>query len=377
MGFKHMDIEDYAFAKSEIPYANERSHDEQIKLMLADIEKSNGFVLTAVSGDLGEEIMSLYDLAVFLSAPKETRMERIEQLTAVEQWADTLSCPVVRIDGTAAIEENALQVMRQYSPQLPSDLAAVVHGYSCEKNRVGCSSAGVYRYHRADKAFYLKIAFVDDDIRREHELLLWLNGKLPVPEVIYWREHEGFAYLLMTEILGRMTCNSPEDTVAQPIENTVKLLANGLLMLQAVSTTGCPFDSALDKKLARALINIQNNTVDTEDWEDNNNFDTPMDLYQWLTANKPPEETFFTHGDYCLPNIFINGAEVAGFIDVGRGGVADRWQDIALCVRSLGYNLRDTAGAEKDKYIGLLFSHLGIKPDWEKINYYILLDELF
>ena len=102
-----------------------------------------------------------------------------------------------------------------------------------------------------------------------------------------------------------------------------------------------------------------------------------MELYYWLMANRPPEDIFFTHGDYCQPNIFIDGTKVTGFIDVGSGGIADRWQDIALCVRSLGYNLGEIEKAKKEKYINLLFSHLGIDPDWVKINYYILLDELF
>ena len=54
---------------------------------------------------------------------------------------------------------------------------------------------------------------------------------------------------------------------------------------------------------------------------------------------------------------------------MGRGGVGDIYQDIALCVRELG---------EIDpKCVDLLFKELDIKPDYEKIKYYILLDELF
>jgi aminoglycoside phosphotransferase len=40
-------------------------------------------------------------------------------------------------------------------------------------------------------------------------------------------------------------------------------------------------------------------------------------------------------------------------------------------------NIWDRTEAEKEKYRDLLFSHLGIEPDWNKLNYYILLDELF
>jgi len=78
LNFKHMDHEGYAFAEPEIPYTNERSRDEQTKLMLADIEKSRGFFLSAVTGDFGEEIESLYDLAVYLEALPKIRLDRIE-----------------------------------------------------------------------------------------------------------------------------------------------------------------------------------------------------------------------------------------------------------------------------------------------------------
>ena len=70
-------------------------------------------------------------------------------------------------------------------------------------------------------------------------------------------------------------------------------------------------------------------------------------------------------------NIFVKDGKVSGFIDLGRSGRADKWYDIAFCVRSI----REDIGEEQ--YVELFFDLLGIKPDWEKIKYYILLDELF
>ena len=261
---------------------------------------------------------------------------------------------------------------------LPSDLSAMLDGYIRTENTVGCSSAGVYRYHNPENTLYLKIAQADEEMRREHRLLRWLDGKLPVPEVKYWREQDGLAYLLTTEVPGRMTCDCPETPlVAGPVENTVKLLADGLLLLQAVDIAGCPDDNTLNMRLASALHNIENGLVDMSDWNDDTMFESPMELYDWLAANRPPEDICFTHGDYCLPNVFIDDTAVTGFIDLGRGGLAGKWQDIALCVRSLRYNLGDMPQTEKERFVSLLFSSLGIAPDWDKIKYYILLDELF
>ena len=44
------------------------------------------------------------------------------------------------------------------------------------------------------------------------------------------------------------------------------------------------------------------------------------------------------HGDYCLPNIILKEHTVSGYIDVALAGVGDRYQDLALAVRSLAYN---------------------------------------
>lgn len=68
-----------------------------------------------------------------------------------------------------------------------------------------------------------------------------------------------------------------------------------------------------------------------------------------------------------------------GLIDLGRTGVADKWCDIALCYRSLSHNFsgRYNRSIHADFDEMLLFKELEIEPDWEKLRYYILLDELF
>ncbi len=141
LGFKHMDIEDYHFEKSEIPYTVELSREDCLSLMLADIRKHHSFVISAVTGDFGEELQLMYDLAVFISAPKEIRMKRIVQreyerhgdrireggdmyeqhvrfidfaatrpLDEVERWAETLACPVIRVDGTEDYKRTAADI---------------------------------------------------------------------------------------------------------------------------------------------------------------------------------------------------------------------------------------------------------------------------
>lgn len=97
--------------------------------------------------------------------------------------------------------------------------------------------------------------------------------------------------------------------------------------------------------------------------------ESAQDVYKYLVSNMPKEDKVFIHGDYCFNNYFADNNHISGFIDLGQMGVGDKYQDIALCVREL-------LDFDK-KYTELLFQYLDMKPDYEKIRYYILLDELF
>lgn len=388
-------------------------------MLRQDLEKYPKCVISGSLGMWGDEFIPQFDLVLWLDTPTDVRVERLRKReferfgnrilrggdmytnheefiewaktydtnsppercrTLHEDWISKVLCPVLRLDGSKPIAELMCEVEQALFPLFPAELNARLSGYTHKKDRIGCSSAGVFRYEHNSDVMYLKVAEGSDEIQRERDLLVWLKGKVPVPDVLYYEEQDGYAFLLMTKAEGFMTCDCPrnavgeQDKVHEPIAQTVKLLADGLHMLQAVDIWECPVENTLDHKLKSALYNIEHGLVDMDDFEEGNNFDSPMEVYRWLTENRPPEELCFTHGDFCLPNIFINDKEVTGFIDVGRGGIADKWQDIALCVRSLGYNLRHT---EQQEYIDLLFTNLGIQPDEAKIRYYILLDELF
>lgn len=145
LGFKHIDVEDYYFDKSDIYYQNPRAKDDVIRLMLTDIKQYGSFVLSGVTGDYGNEISSMYKLAVLLSAPVDLRIERIRNravikhgeralpkgdmykdreafvnfartrdLLIIDKWADTLLCPVITIDSAKPISEYFQTVVNAY-----------------------------------------------------------------------------------------------------------------------------------------------------------------------------------------------------------------------------------------------------------------------
>ena len=65
-----------------------------------------------------------------------------------------------------------------------------------------------------------------------------------------------------------------------------------------------------------------------------------------------------------------DGDRIAGFVDVGRAGVSDRYRDLALAARSIEYNL----GSE---YVAPFFATYGVEPDPRRTAFYRLLDEFF
>jgi adenylate kinase family enzyme len=141
LGFKRMDAEDYFFRESIIPYSDARSKREVVELMLADIKKFRSFIISSVTGDYGSIIPQYYKLAVYMSAPHDLRMERVKKrthdklgdrileggdmyeseqkffdfvatrlLSKIDQWAKTLTCPIIHIDGTVDWRISAINI---------------------------------------------------------------------------------------------------------------------------------------------------------------------------------------------------------------------------------------------------------------------------
>lgn len=252
---------------------------------------------------------------------------------------------------------------------LPEQIKMHVSDMECIQNDVGCSQATIYKFFSNEKVLYLKVESKSGELETEYNNIRWLQGKLLVPHIIEWVTDDGFNYLLLSEMKGRMAC---DDYYLQNPHMAVTLLSEGIKQLQAVNINNCPINNDLNRKLYDASENIKNNYVDMTDWESNNRFTNPSELLKYLKNNKPKnEELVFTHGDYCLPNIFGMEEKIGGFIDMGRAGIADKWQDIALCIRSLHHNFHT------EEYDELLLSQIGISMNKEKLDYYILLDELF
>ena len=102
------------------------------------------FVFASVKGDYGEDICPFFRYAVLNDVPKDIRLQRVKERSfhkfgnrmlpggdlyeqeeaffhfvkssaenTVEKWVQSLSCPVIRVDGTKSIEENVRFIMER------------------------------------------------------------------------------------------------------------------------------------------------------------------------------------------------------------------------------------------------------------------------
>lgn len=259
---------------------------------------------------------------------------------------------------------------------LPQAIRTRLIGYAATPVLGGWSSAGIFLLaHEKKPALFLKMAKGDDlaEIRAEKDRIEWLQNRLTVPVLEAYAESPEGGFLLMSAVLGIDAATVPVRTDEER-RRLVHLLATGLRRVHDVPIAGCPFDMTLAVKIEAARLNVLEGSVDESDFEEAHQGKTADSLFQKLLAKRPAsEDLVFTHGDYSLPNIIVEGEAVSGFIDLGRAGVADLYQDIALAIRSIRHNLGDNREFEEQFY-----DAYGVrKPDLAKVEFYILLDEFF
>ncbi len=244
-----------------------------------------------------------------------------------------------------------------------------------ETDSIGCSKANVLLFE--DRV--LKIEQDCSSAANEHRMMRWLQGKLPVPQIIAEDFIEGTRYLLMTRMPGEILCTP---SILDDQIRLAELVAEALRMLWTVDVSDCPTDRTLEQKFREIEAGLQAGTITRDtamqpETYASGNFDSPSQLFDWLIQHRPEESPCLIHGDCCLPNIFSMNGRVSGFIDLGQAGVADKWLDIEQVLWSMWANTTGVfGGARRDFDRKYLFEALQMQPDDEKLRYYSLLSEL-
>ncbi len=137
--FYFIDSEDLYFTntKTQYSYSLKNTREQAEKILMNKIDAHKNFILASVKGNYGEEVYPYFNYAVLIDVPKDIRLNRVRERSferfgerilpdgdmyeqekkffdfvksraesTVEEWLNSLKCPVIRVDGTKPIDEN-------------------------------------------------------------------------------------------------------------------------------------------------------------------------------------------------------------------------------------------------------------------------------
>jgi aminoglycoside 3'-phosphotransferase-1 len=295
------------------------------------------------------------------------------------------------LDGLSGVAgELAVEPVR-----LPACMDGLVRGYEWARITGGEGGGAVYRLHRGGRvgrggnassggsgSLYLKYGrgAIANDITDEMVRLRWMadrflvGGRRMVPEVRHFVASGNEAWLLMTEVPGRTArrvLNEEGTDRVGIVDSLVDALGGFLRQLHALPIESCPFNSDHRLRLSQARERLAAGLIDGDDFDDEHAGWTAAQVWDQLTGLLPiAVDPVVTHGDLSLDNVLIDGGAVVGVVDVGRAGIADRYQDLAILAKGVG--------EFDDSLRERLFASYGIAvPDQRKLRFHAVLDEFF
>jgi aminoglycoside 3'-phosphotransferase-2 len=262
--------------------------------------------------------------------------------------------------------------------EIPIRIAARLPGYVFAPVGIGESGASVWRCSAQHlPTLYLKVAplAAEPSLDEEDERLRWMHEHaLFVPAVREYGCIDGYEYLLTEGIGGANAADSHWH--GRPLE-VARALGHGLARLHRTDISDCPFDHRNERQIEEARGEVVAGRVREDEFDGKRLGRRAYEIFVDLLASVPADQDLvLVHGDFCLPNVILQevanaGITVAGLVDCGRAGVADRYQDIALAIRSIDGNIGGECVAPFLETYGLD----AVRED--KIEFFMLLDEFF
>lgn len=201
--------------------------------------------------------------------------------------------------------------------------------------------------------------------------LRWLAGRVPAARALAFAAEDDRAWLLTRALPGQ----SGDGWLASDpalLPRIVDAFAGFLRGLHALDADACPFRAGAGVRLADARRRVAAGLVDETDFDPDHADWSAADLLADVERLAPvARASVVTHGDFTLANLLLDERmRVTGCIDVGRLGVADPYQDMALFWRDLA----EHGPAMQRRFLDAV----GIaQPDPHRLAFHRRLDELF
>lgn len=199
-----------------------------------------------------------------------------------------------------------------------------------------CSPFAKVVFIDKDNGYYLKTA-EKGSLKREADMTNYFASKGLSKRVVEYisldKDH------MLTERVSGEDC-----TYEKYMEEPKKLcdtIATLLRQLHETDHEGCPIPDHTKLYLDTVDANYKAGVFDSSYIDGSLNFHNADEAYKYITERKDAlKNNVLLHGDYCLPNIMLDGFKFSGFIDVGNGGVGDRHVDLFWGAWTLNFNLK-------------------------------------
>ena len=252
-------------------------------------------------------------------------------------------------------------------PQVPPDIADQYASWAFTPVSIHPGNSIMYRLSRAGESRFLKIVRKGwfPGAEAEARRTIWAHAYIPVPEIIEFGVTDDATWFLSRAIAGD---DATHERFRTDVPGLVRRMAAALRRIHAVPVEACPFSFRVDDALQHAEQRLRRGEIDpARDFHAEHAGLTAETAVRQLLATRPAvEDVVVCHGDYCVPNTLFHGDDLAGFVDLGELGVADRWWDIGVATWSLTWNFGP--GHET-----MFLDAYGIDPDDARTRYYRLL----
>ena len=224
-----------------------------------------------------------------------------------------------------------------------------------------CSTDGTVRY--------LKVRAVEETPRLVDEAtrLRWARDHLPVPQVVSWGTEGDVDWLVLDGLPGR---DATDPALKARPEWLVGVLARGLRRFHEAPVDACPFRLTVEQGMAAVRQRVAEGRAEHADLHEEFRHLSLDDALATLEELAPDgEDLVVCHGDYCFPNVLVEGDAVTAYLDLGELAVADRWWDVAVASWSTTWNL---GPGWEDQFLHAY----GVAHDRRRMTFYRLLYDL-
>lgn len=234
---------------------------------------------------------------------------------------------------------------------------------------VWCNGLGgtTFEVHGTGGHRFIKWAPADTgiDLASEVRRLRWAARYTAVPKVLSEGRNAEGQWLVTAALPGASAVTSRWK--ADPHGAAVGL-GKGLRQLHdTLPVELCPFDWSARRRIADASRRPRDGELRLADWPPKYTGFTVKQALRHVSDPPPVDRLVVCHGDACAPNTLLYGdGHLAGHVDLGSLGLADRWADLAVATWSTEWNY----GLDLSD---VLLTAYDVCRDQPRIDYYRLL----